>query len=246
MKSWRAYHDGPMSAGSLVSLSADEAHHLTRVLRLATGVEIRLFDGRGSEWRGTVETMDETGVEVRVGPAVANRVEPLTRLTLLQSTCRADRLEWVLQKGTELGVSEFRLVQTAASERVRVTPSKMKRWDRIIIEACKQSGRRRLPALIGPESLAAVAGAFDLSEGPAVVLHPSEDDCGIAGVPGMSGDGPVRVLVGPESGFEDEEIGLLLREGWQPAGLGPRTLRTETAGLVASAVILAIRGDLGP
>ena len=246
MRFWRAYHDGLMSPGAAVCLNPDESHHMTKVLRLEPGVEVRLFDGRGGEWAGVVESADTTGVLVRIGVPARDKVEPSTRLTLLQSTCRADRLEWVLQKGTEIGVSEFRLVQTAASERLRPTPAKRKRWKRIILEACKQSGRRVLPGLYGPENLAELAAAVHRPAGPALVLHPAGNTCSVAAACGMTGGDPVRLLVGPESGFDDPEIDLLLGSGWQPVGLGPRTLRTETAGLVAAALILSHRGELNP
>jgi len=235
-----------MESGAVVLLSADESHHISRVLRLAAGAAVRLFDGRGGEWECSVTSADPDGVRVLVHAAAANQVEPLTRLTLMQSACRVDRLEWVLQKGTEIGVSEFILVETAASDLLRTTASKRARWDRIILEACKQSGRRTVPTLNGPVALEALAAKVEPAAGPALVLHPAENAGSVAAVTGISGNEPVRLLVGPESGLGDEEVGLLCRRGWQPVGLGPRILRTETAGLVAAALILASRGDLGP
>lgn len=246
MRSWRAYHDGPLSPGALVTLSVDESHHILRVLRLAAGSEISLFDGRGGEWEGSLESTGRSGVQVQVGDPVTTRVEPLTRMTLLQGVCRADRLESVLQKGTEVGISEFRLVQSSSSERIRPTSSRRKRWERIVLEACKQSGRTVLPPIHGPLSLSEAIRGIDPAIGPAIVLHPGKQGVRLGAVPGISGTGPVHLLVGPESGLEEREIGQILDAGWQPAGLGPRTLRTETAGLVAAAWILGLRGDLEP
>jgi len=159
---------------------------------------------------------------------------------LFQALARPEKIEWVLQKGTEVGVAEFRLV---ASERVEAPPPSLGRLDRyarIVMEACKQSGRRRLP----PLSLGALPTP---PEGVvAIVLSPDRGVDPLGTV--LAGTKPedVWLAVGPEGGFSPAELDTLIGAGWRPASLGPRVLRTETAGVVAAAIVLHTWGDLGP
>jgi 16S rRNA (uracil1498-N3)-methyltransferase len=236
----RAFVAGTLAEGDRLDLDPDESHHVARVLRLKVGDQLAVFDGKGGEWAATIEAATRERVTVIAGRPVPGMVEPAIRVVVYQALVRPEKLEWVLQKGTEVGVTAFRLV---ASERVEApwpSPSRLARYARILMEACKQSGRRRLPELS--------SGALDAPpEGVVAIV--------LAHAPGVEAIGTVLagrpaedvwVAVGPEGGFSESELEGMIRAGWRRASLGPRVLRTETAGAVAAALVLHSWGDLGP
>jgi 16S rRNA (uracil1498-N3)-methyltransferase len=179
-------------------------------------------------------------VTVIVGDALAGEVDPDLRVVLYQALTRPEKIEWVLQKGTEIGVAAFRLIVSDRVEAPPPSPTRQARYERIVMEACKQSGRRRLPDVAG--------GTIDTPRDGvlAIVLAIG------AGVPplGRVLAGPrvpeVWIAVGPEGGFSEGELAQFSASGWRDASLGPRVLRTETAGAVAAAIILHAWGDVGP
>ncbi len=244
MRLWRAHVPGDWRPGDRVPLSSADAHHVLKVLRLKDGAELAVFNGHGSEWTGTLERDGAGRAAVVLEQPRTDPVEASTAVTLYQAACRADRLEWVLQKGTEIGVHAFRLVRTARSSETRRGGFREARWRRILEEACKQSGRRSVPELYPPVPLND-PGILDSSRSVSIVLDSRPGTPGLSSsLDGLTG-GPIRLLVGPESGFSGPEIDLLVKAGWNAACMGPRTLRTETAGLVAAALVLSALGDLG-
>lgn len=230
----RAYAPGAAETHPLAHLDDEEAHHLSRVLRARPGDRVDVFDGNGREWRGVYEGE----ARVLLHEEIAAVVEPPLAITLLQAGSRPERFEWVLQKGTEVGVASFLWIATARVEVDPPSPSRLLRWRRILIEAAKQSGRRVVPGLDVEES-------WPRPPGPGIgfVLHPGTT--GLGALLPDAPQAPVSVAVGPEGGFEEGEIGELSALGWRPAALGPRILRTETAGPLACALILHDLGDLG-
>lgn len=235
---WRAHHpDLPSTAGSEVSLARDEAHHVNRVLRLRAGDRLALFDGSGSEWRATLTASGPDRVTARLDEPETGSVEAPLELHLLQGLCAGERMELVVRKATEVGVASILPFSAARSTGARPSGHKLERWRRIAVEACKQSGRRRVPRVELLDGLPA-AGA----DGPSLLLDPSGPPIGdrLAGPQEV-----IRLAVGPESGFDAVELASARDAGWIPVGLGPRTLRTETAGLVAAAIVLHRLGDLG-
>jgi 16S rRNA (uracil1498-N3)-methyltransferase len=227
--------------GAKATLDPEESHHAARVLRLRSGDDVEVFDGQGGAWEATIEESSRDRVTVVVGGACPDtRVEPELRVVIHQAIVRPEKVEWVLQKGTELGVAAFRLIEAERAEAPPPSPSRLARYRRIVMEACKQSGRRVVPELT-------VCGFTPVGPGiTAIALTPGGD------VPtlGKRLEGPrtpeVWLAVGPEGGFSDGEIETLSQNGWLPASLGPRVLRTETAGAVAAAIVLHAWGDLGP
>ncbi len=238
MRRWRVVHPGLDPSAPEIRLGDDEAHHVARVLRLRTGDRVGIFDGAGNEWDAVLVEVDGRRVVARLGGPRLDPVEPDLEVSLFQSLCRADRFEWVLQKGTEIGVGTFRPVIAAGSERVRPSDNRRARWERIVVEACKQSGRRRIPAIEEPIPVgeARPSGAGWVLDGPSAPP-----------LAAALGERPasVSILVGPESGLSGDEIGLLGDRGWIRVSLGPRVLRTETAGAVATALALHAWADLG-
>lgn len=241
MRSWRAHLDGADPGRAPWALSPEDSAHLTRVLRLRVGDSVGVFDGRGREWDAEILEAARDRVVVRPVRRREDRVDPVLPVVLHQARCRPDRFEWVLQKGTEIGVARFVPVRTARAEGAG-RPVRRQRLERILVEACKQCGRRTVPLLDDERDLDDDIPDRDAS---AVVLAgPGAPPIGrvLAG-----GDPPpaVEILVGPEGGLEPDELEALEGRGWRPASLGPRTLRTETAGLVAAALTLHLAGDLG-
>jgi len=235
---FRAHHAGlPASAGATVQLDPTESHHVARVLRRRPGDRIDVFDGAGREWACVIEGGGPRGLVVRLTQEITDPVEPPLAVVLFQA-CRPERMDWVVQKTTELGVAEIRPLEgPAGSGRA---PDRLARLRRIAVEACKQCGRRRLPRIdVADELPAAPRGVIAL-------LLDERPDAPPLGE-GLGGPAPeaVWLAVGPETGFSDDEIERAVERGWRRAGLGPRTLRTETAGVVAVALVLHRAGDLG-
>ncbi len=213
-----------------VRLSPEEAHHLIHVLRLREGAEVSLFDGKGDSARARVHRIVGREVELRVLGSEPSRESTLA-LTLAVAPPKGDRMSFLVEKLTELGV--VRLIPLEA-ERGR-TGGSLDRWRRIALEACKQCGRSRAPTVEEPRSVTAVL------EEPELVLaaHP--------GAPAIAAGAPptVLALVGPEGGWSENELSLFASRGVTLFGMGPRTMRTETAAIAAATLLQYLAGDLG-
>jgi 16S rRNA (uracil1498-N3)-methyltransferase len=234
----RAYLKEPPDGDGRATLDPDESHHLVRVLRLREGDAIAVFDGRGGEWEARVVEAASARVIVAVGDPRTGTVEPPVRVLLLQAVARPERIEWVLQKGTEVGVSAFRLFGCARAEASWPSASRLERYRRVVLEACKQSGRRVLP----PVDLGAVGDPP--MDGPGIVLDP-RPALPLGEILAGPRHAVVALAIGPEGGLEPDELAGLAAKGWLRAGLGPRVLRTETAGAIAASIVLFAWGDLG-
>lgn len=217
------------------------SHQLRSVLRLRPGDQILLLDGHGNAYPTEICNLDRGRASGHVLAQEVVHSEPLCFLTLYQCALKADKFEWVLQKGTEIGVSRFVPV---LSSRTIVRPAqkllnKYERWHTIIREAAEQSGRGRLPELADP-----LTWDEALATGPQVRLLPWE---GIL-VRGAESLGAileavqpresVSLLIGPEGGISHDEASQAIDLGWRAVSLGPRILRAETAAIVASALVL--------
>ena len=156
---WRVHHaDLPREPGALVELGGDEAHHLRRVLRLADGQALAVFDGAGQVWRATIVDGDERRLRIRLVTPIEESAEPSIRLVLFQGACRPEKMEWVVQKATEVGVAAIHSVTLARSGPQACTKRRLVRWRRLATEACKQCGRSRVPEIEGRADLPAVPG----------------------------------------------------------------------------------------
>jgi 16S rRNA (uracil1498-N3)-methyltransferase len=218
-----------------IELPEHEAHHLVHVLRLKAGEQVTLFDGTGTEYAATVSAIERGRVVVQVGERRDVCRELPIELTLACPAPAGERLRWLIEKATELGVSKFQPLVTAHStpRAGNLSAEKLKRW---VIEASKQCGRNVLMNVAGPVPWHQFAGTVH-ADTVRLIAH-SE------GLPWRKLE-PIRapqavaVAVGPEGGWTEEELALAQRHGWTKVSLGPRTLRVETAAIALAACIAA-------
>jgi len=233
-----------LRTGTTQQLPESAAVHVTRVLRLAAGDPITLFDGTGTDYEAVLKVVARSGVVAQVGRGhVVERESPLA-VTLLQGISRGPRMDTVMQKATELGVHRLQPVQTGRSV-VRLdaerAEARREHWQRIVISACEQCGRSILPEVLPARPL---GEALQLLAPGTVGL--TLDPRGSAGLDELVGtSSTVALAIGPEGGFTDEEVQTLIKAGFRGLRLGPRILRTETAPLAALAILQFARGDLG-
>lgn len=239
----RVHTDGPLATGSEVNLAEAGARHVARVLRLRAGAPLLLFDGSGNDYRAEIVAVEGDRVRVAVGERTAGLRESPLAVTLVQAVSRGERMDWTLQKATELGVRRIQPVLSARSVvrlDERQAASKLRHWRAIVAGACEQCGRSSLPEVRVPLELSRYL-AEGQPEGRRLVLSPG----GPASLAGLSSTSTrVELLIGPEGGLDDIEFDAAVRAGFAPVRLGPRVLRTETAGIVALAVLQALWGDL--
>lgn len=244
MRVSRIHTPQPLSAGALLRLETQPSHYLVRVLRLRKGVALRLFDGVDeADWTATLVQPEDRGAVVEIGERVPNVVESPLRLTLAQALCRGEKMDLVLQKAVELGVSA---VQPLVTERTEVQldaergSKRAQHWRGVMIGACEQSGRSRIPDL---HALATLPEWLATQDPRALVALEPGADLRLSGVVPM--DRALTLVVGPEGGFGEREIAMFAARGVRCVRLGPRVLRTESAGLAALAALQALHGDLG-
>ena len=217
--------------------------HVVRVLRLREGAELLLTDGKGHEYEGTIAQVDEHAVHVtlrRERPGVA---EPTPRLTLIFGLARGGRSEFVIQKTTELGVT--RLVP-ALCARSTARPSdvarKHLRWTEIARQAARQCGRAHLPAVEPAAALAEALGVETSASALRLVAAPEAPPLSRIETELRADREEVVMVVGPEGGLDEAELALCEKAGFLPVGLGPLTLRTETAPLVLVSLVAYLSG----
>jgi 16S rRNA (uracil1498-N3)-methyltransferase len=229
-------------------LRGDEAEHLTRVLRLGPGVQVGIFDGCGHEYVVLVERVETDGVVCRILRQAEVQPTQTVSITLGQGLPKAEKFEWVIQKTTELGVSEIvPLITARVIPRIALSHvlTKVGRWEKLAREACKQSGRATVPCLWPPTPLETFFASSHSAE-LKLMLWEGEDRRPLRTVLAASERvASVAVLVGPEGGLTPQEVACGEAHGFIAVGLGKRTLRTETAGVVAVALLQYQFGDLG-
>lgn len=243
MRLTRIYVPGDLAANSEIVLPAQSGEHLTRVLRLEAGAPFTVFNGQGGEYSAVLGTRSGKKVPARLGRHdTIERESPLT-ITLLQGVARSERMDLIVQKSTELGISrilpvltERSVVKVDAKQRER----KLEHWRSIAISACEQCGRNRVPEVSAPATLDAAIAA--LPQGGLRCLLAADGGESLAAAARGAGAGVV-LLIGPEGGLADNERRLAGANGFAAYRLGPRILRTETAGLAALAALQAMAGD---
>lgn len=244
----RFFIDPALIRGDRVTIGGSEAHHMNHVLRLGPGDIITLLDGRGNLFQGRIETIRDGQVQCQLLHREPAGAEPPLDVVLVQGLAKGERMDLVIQKGTELGVRSFIPVQCNRSV-VRLDAKKgavrRERWQRIAQGAAKQCGRGLVPEVMAPVAWSA---ALDLIPPRGLVLLPWEEEINRtlkAELQARKKPEVVWIIIGPEGGLEKHEVDQARERGAIPVTLGPRILRTETAGLAAVTMLLYQWGDLG-
>lgn len=241
MRNPRLHTNQSLAAGASLTLGEQSSHYLSRVLRLPVGAAITLFNGDGNDYAATISAIDKRSVTISVEMAAAVHNESPLAIHLGIAISKGERMDFVMQKATELGVTA---ITPLISERVEVRLSgeraekRWQHWHGIIVSACEQCGRARLPKLNAVTPLSEWIGSVE-SERKFVLHHRSEQSLDAQIKPSS-----VALLIGPEGGLSPQEIGAAERADFNALTLGPRVLRTETAPLTALAVLQYQWGDL--
>ncbi len=223
-----------------VTIKGEDFNYLKNVLRAKTGDSVSVFDGKGRLLRGKITEIGRSSLSVELEEELSPATESPIRITLLQGVLKAQKMDLVIQKSVELGVSQIQPVITARSE-VRET-RKVDRWRKIAQEAARQCGRAVVPDVDGPVSLENFLSGF---EGQGIVFW-EEGGRGLSELSGELKDvRSLSILIGPEGGLEPGEISLLTGKGFLVSYLGPRILRAETAAMAAITLAQFLFGDLG-
>ncbi|MEO7387638.1 MAG: 16S rRNA (uracil(1498)-N(3))-methyltransferase [Gammaproteobacteria bacterium] len=240
----RIYTPEVLSPGMMHRLPESAAVHVARVLRLAAGDPITLFDGTGTDYDAVLRVVARSGVSADVGTGRRVERESPLAVTLLQGVSRGPRMDAVVQKATELGVCALQPVLAGRSV-VRLDAergdARRAHWQRIVISACEQCGRSIVPAVLPARPLDEALAAVEPGTARLTLDPRGEGTLGEL----LGTATRVALAIGPEGGFTEDEIRALTTAGFQGLRLGPRILRTETAPLAALAILQFARGDLG-
>lgn len=237
MRLSRFFIDAPLTLGSH-ALPETAAHYIGRVLRLSNGSAVQLFDGSGQEYLGELVEVGKKQVRVELRQQLTGQPESPLRIHLGQGLSRGERMDWAIQKATELGVAQ---ITPLISERCEVrlnderADKRLAHWRQIAISACEQCGRSVVPTIHSPQPL---GDWLPVEAELKLVLHP-------VAAPLASHARPrtLAFLIGPEGGLSEHEVEQAQQAGFQAARLGPRVLRTETAPVVALSVAQQLWGD---
>lgn len=223
----RFYDNQPFTPGQRTDLGPDASHHIGRVLRMQPGDALVLFNGYGGEWQATIHVISKKAVTVDVGEhSAADRTAPCN-VTVALPLIKGERMDYALQKATELGAARFQLLTTERTD-VRLDgdrlDKKLRHWQQVVISACEQCGMNRVPEVAAPQSLTAFL--HDCDAPLRLIAHPGEQPLN-AGA--LTAHDTLALLTGPEGGFSDQELAAARAAGFHPFALGNRVLRAETA-----------------
>lgn len=244
MRLIRVYVEAPLTAGARVELRGPAHEHVTRVLRLGSGDAVTLFNGDGSDYPSLISELRRGAALAEVRAVAPARGESPLAIALVQGIARAERMDLIVQKATELGVAAIQPVVTERSVVKLDAASRAKKlahWRGIAIAACEQCGRARLPAVADPLPLADWLARPARAGVRRVQLEP---DAGVALATAAADATSIELLVGPEGGLTETERDAARQTGYRSCRLGPRVLRSETASIAALAVLQATAGDL--
>jgi 16S rRNA (uracil1498-N3)-methyltransferase len=245
MRITRLFVEAPLQPGCELALPAAPATHAVRVLRLKPGDAVTLFNGDGREYPARLLAAGPRDARVAIGSAAVPTRESPLQVTLVQAIARGEKMDWIIQKATELGVARIVPVATARSE-VKLDASRgekrLQHWRAVVVSACEQCGRNTLPRTDPPVTLAAWLAANPASPS-AMRWMPHPEGTVRARDLRISPPATLELAIGPEGGFGETDLTELRASGFRELTLGPRILRTETAGIAAIAALQALYGD---
>ncbi len=243
MRLTRVHVPEPLSCGRRHTLEGDAANHIGRVLRLEPGAPLIVFDGHGGEYAARIEALRKGVVVIEVQERSPTSRESSLSLTLAQGVSRGERMDWVVQKATELGATAIVPVlteRTVVKLDARQSERKLAHWQGIAVAACEQSGRDRIPQVVAPLGLLDFLRGID-PQTTRLLLSPT----GTQRVNDLKApERKIVVLIGPEGGLADTEQRSAIGAGFLAVRMGPRILRTETAAVAALTLLQHQFGDL--
>ena len=240
MRTHRFYTPQTLGVNNKIALDKEVAHHCIQVLRYQVGNPLVLFNGDGQDYQAVIEKIEGKKATVHIASSCTPDNESPLRIHLYQSLAKGDKMDFIVQKSVELGVAEITPIITQRSN-VKLDQKRMNKklehWQKVAISACEQSGRATIPA-INP--------VVQIGELPALVAENAiylEPKASVK-ISQLELDGSLSLFIGPEGGFSDQDLSQLEQLGTKGISLGPRILRTETAGLSAIAIVQSHFGDL--
>jgi 16S rRNA (uracil1498-N3)-methyltransferase len=243
MSAPRFYCPVSLPESGLFELPADAAHHAHRVLRLRVGDPVQIFDGEGHACDALINTISGKHVDINIIRTCPAQVTSPLQILLAQAMTSSEKMDWIVQKATELGAVEVQPVQTQrsvarlSSERAE---KRTEHWRGVVIAACEQSGRNDLMQVHAPVDLSHWLANTRNKPGSKFILLP---DGAVALHAQAKPQGPLTLLIGPEGGFTPDEALMAKQSGFIPVLLGPRVLRTETAAIAGIAALQTLWGD---
>lgn len=240
----RLYLDAPLSPGTDIRLPEQASAHAVRVLRLQPGDAVTLFNGDGSDYPARLLDASRREATAHVESCLNAATESPLRITLAQALARGEKMDWIVQKAVELGVAAIVPLVTERSD-VKLddqrAAKRLEHWRAVMIAACEQSGRAVVPSIETPRALDPWLATLTTDGAARLVLHPGDGIRLHALQPALRS---LTLTIGPEGGFGERDLAALHEAGFKSLALGPRILRTETAGLAAIAALQALYGDL--
>ena len=241
----RFYHSNPLDLNQIIILDEFSSHHALRVMRVKVDDFLILFNGDGFEYRGRVSDINKKTINVEILSKEKNNNESPISINLFQSISSNEKMDMVIQKATELGVSSIHPIFSSRSTiklSLDRTKKRLLHWRQVAISACEQSGRSKIPIIKSPILFDQIAEEIKSLKGSlSLVLHPDNHQQSSNLPKDYSGD--INIFIGPEGGFNKDEVLLLKQENCINMQLGPRILRTETAPLAIIAILQYKYGD---
>jgi 16S rRNA (uracil1498-N3)-methyltransferase len=241
----RIYYPNTFSLNQEIRLDLKVSRHLLKSLRLKPGAFIQVFDGKGNEWTGEIKKIQRSQAIIKLNKQIDTQTESPLFIHLVYSIARFEKTDWVIQKATELGVNKITPIISEHGEvhlkEEKAIEKKLSRWQSIAVSACEQSGRAKLPDIERPihfnnwinQPLSGLNLIFHVKDGKHLSLRAQK-------APSQT----INLLVGPEGGFSQREVELAKQKKFELVSLGPRTLRTETAAIIAVGLIQNLWGDM--
>jgi 16S rRNA (uracil1498-N3)-methyltransferase len=243
MSNPRFYCPPPLPETTNFELPAEAAHHASRVLRLRVNDGVQIFDGIGNALDATINQISGKRVILGNLQTCITQPSPGLNITLAQALCTSEKMDWIVQKATELGASQILPLQAERSvaklTAMRAEKS-LKHWHSVAISACEQSGRNNFPLINAPQDIETWLLSMHNAPGSKFIFLPGgSSHLNVQPKPQLS----ATLLIGPEGGFSDDESNIALKMGFVPILLGPRVLRTETAAIAGISALQTLWGD---
>ena len=239
----RFYHSSPIELKQKIHLSNQVAHHANHVLRLKTEDKIILFHNDPYDYSAVITQINKKTVEVYIDSKFENQKNPTIHLRLFQSLSSSEKMDWIIQKSVELGVSSIIPMYSKRSN-IKLQGSraekKLSHWQQVVISACEQSGRSALPKISLPKKIEECLNQENANN-LKLILSPKEKN-NLQSINNSSVKN-IDIMIGPEGGFAEEELNQAIKSNFVPIGLGPRILRTETAPLSILSILQYKYGD---